>query len=76
MHPHWELLVSIVPFVGFIGVLVVYERRGAKKEIERKKRTDQFLKPAAKVTNGLYKKRYGHDSPALVKEFPELKAMK
>ena len=71
----WELLISAIPFLAFIVVLVYYERQGAKREIERKKRYEKVTKPTARLANGLYEKKYGKPSPELAKEFPELKVV-
>jgi len=72
----WQLLMSVIPFLGLVGILAVYERRGAKKEIERKKQAEKAIEPAVQITNDLYAQKYGRSSPELVREFPELKVIR
>ena len=73
---HWELMISVVPFVAFVVVLAYYERREAKKEIAQQKKFDKAIEPAAKLTNGLYEKKFGRPSTELIEQFPDLKVVK
>ena len=72
----WQLLMSVIPFLGLVGVLAIYERRGAKKEIERKKQSEKNIESVVQLTNELYVEKYGRSSPELIKEFPELKVVR
>ena len=70
------LVWSILPFVLFsviVMIVVTVEKKKERKMIEKNRRS---LRPVAKLANGLHEKKYGKPSPELVKEFPELKAVK
>lgn len=69
-HP-W--LLTLIPFLLFLGFLVRFETKFRKREITLRKKTDSFMRPLAKTTERMFEKQYGRPSTDIENAFPEIR---
>lgn len=72
----WSLVLSVVPIVTFMGCLLFFEHRSAKKHKKNREESRAAIAPIAKIADSMYRRRYGKCSDELVEVFPDLKVVK
>ena len=72
----WSLIMSVIPFVAFVGLLVVHEFKSSKRLKAERDENRECIKPLAKIADNEHKKRFGRPSTELNEVFPDLKAVK
>lgn len=69
-------LLTLIPFLIFVGFLVKFEIKSRKKENNLHQETERYMRPLAKTTGRLFEKQYGRPSTDIEKAFPEIRGAK
>lgn len=75
MSQLWWLL-TLIPFLIFIGLIVRFEIKSRKRESNLHQETERFMIPLAKTTGRIFEKRFGRPCTDIEKAFPEIGTIK
>lgn len=68
-------LLTMIPFLFFIGIIVLFEIRAKRREKKLRSQADGFT-VLAKTAEKLFEYRYGRPSTDLENAFPEIRSPK
>jgi len=69
-------LLTLIPFLLFVGFLVRFEIKFRKRENSLHEETEKFMRPLAKVTGRMFERRFGRPSTDIEQTFPEIREAK
>lgn len=69
-------LLTLIPFMLFVGFLVRFEIKFRKRENSLHQETERFMRPLAKTTGQLFERHYGRPCTDIERAFPEIREAK